>query len=159
MPVHVVMFFVVGLSLIGFALGYRRAWAAGRGSRKNLHSLPVYHGLWVLLCMLLQAQAFVLLGLAVETYVTDWLVWHSLPDSVTVGENRSLVLSRIATIAEGLGMFGEPSEADIAAADYLSTLQAGADWGLALGAVVIALVGSIYALPRIREDKLDSHFH
>ena len=108
MTVHLAMLLALTLSVAGFMLGYRRAWAVGGGSRKRLHSLPRYHGLWVLLCMLLPAVAYTLVGLAVEGTLIDWLVYRGLPEELVAGENRSLLLSRIANIASGRGILVSP---------------------------------------------------
>jgi phosphate transport system permease protein len=149
MSVHIAMVVVVALSLVGFALGYRRAWSVGGGTRKNLHSLPRYHGLWVLLCMLLPAQAFVLLGMSIDGPVIDWVIWRSLPESLTAGENRSLVLSRLMTIASGQNMFGQVSPIEQAAARDLLTYQNVATNVLSFGAILLAIAGGAFAMPRI----------
>lgn len=151
MRLEIASLIVFALAVAGYILGNRRAWAAGGGSRKRLHSLPGYHGLWVLLCMLLPAQAYVLAGLALEGPILDWLVYASLPEEITAGKNRSLVLSRIATIASGQDLFGDISLAERAAADRLQTLEAVGDWVLGLGAIALALGGGAFALPRIDE--------
>jgi len=149
MTVQLALSLALGLSVLGFFLGYRRAWAIGGRSRKDLHSLPRYHGLWVLLCMLLPAQAFVLLGLAVEGPLIDWLVLQSVPAELTEEENRSLVLARIANLAADEGLIGDVAPAEREAAELLTTLRSGADWVLGGGAIALAFAGGVFALPRI----------
>ena len=62
MALQAVVFAALILSVAGFFLSMRRAWALGGGSRKPLHSLPTYHGfytaLWTLLPPLLVIGIF-----------------------------------------------------------------------------------------------------
>jgi len=146
------MFVALVCSMTGFMLGYRRAWSAGGRSRKELHSTPRYHGLWVMLCMLLPAQAFVLVGLAAEGYIIDWLIIQSLPEELVVGKNSSLVLARISTIAEKNILFDDVLTSEKMAADYLVQLRLGSEWFIGIGAIVLALLGGAFALPRINQN-------
>ena len=151
MSVHVAMLIVMAMSLAGFVIGYRRAFAVGGGSRKRLHSLPRDHGLWVLLCMFLPAQIFVLIGVALDGPLIDWLVWQSLPDSIREDANPSLILARLNSIASNPAMFGEISEAEHEAVADLVNLRGMARWSLSLGALILSLAGAAYALPRVTE--------
>ncbi|MBK1705188.1 phosphate ABC transporter permease subunit PstC [Halochromatium glycolicum] len=136
------------LASLGFVAGYRRAWSVA-GSRKPLHSLPRDHGLWVLLCMLLPALAFTVLGLAVEGPLIDWLLYQGLPESLRESEERSLLLSRLGNIAAGGQVFGDVSAAEQAAADRLSAMHRWSDWLIGGGAIALAFGGGLFALPRI----------
>ncbi|MFW5751252.1 MAG: phosphate ABC transporter permease family protein, partial [Planctomycetota bacterium] len=138
----------LGLAVLGFVAGYRRAWSLA-GSRKPLHSLPRDHGLWVLLCMLLPALAFTVLGLAVEGPLIDWLLYQGLPESLRGSEERSLLLSRLSNIAGGGEVLGEVTAAEQAAADQLTMLHRWSDWIIGGGAIALAFGGGLFALPRI----------
>jgi phosphate transport system permease protein len=154
MVLQVAVFAVLALSVAAFFLGYRHAWAIGGGSRKPLHSLPTYHGVYTALWTLLPPLLVLGIFLAAEQRVIDWIVLGSLPDEMVerAGQPVALMLSTIRTIAAGNEVVGQPSEAQRAAADLLSRLDY---WGdrVAVGVVgLIAVGGLTLSYRRLRPD-------
>jgi phosphate transport system permease protein len=137
------------LAAVGFFVGRQRAVATAGGSRRALHSLPAYHGLFVALWTILPAVVFLLAALALQPLAIDYFVLRSLPDaSAADARNASLLLSRLEDIAFGRA-FGDISDAERAAAERLVALRSLGQWTIAGGATAIAAAGFGIALWRI----------
>ncbi len=138
-PIWIVAVAVALLSLAGAALGYRQAWAVGEQSRKPLHSLPVYHGLFIALSTLLPAFLLLLVFLAVEGRAVQWLTMASVPDTYLQEEagSRSLLLAKIEGVAGGEGLIAEPDPVIAEAAEAYARYDR---WGERIAIPLIALV-------------------
>ena len=140
------------LSAIGFVHGRRVALRLQDEDIRSLHSRPNYHGLWVMLCMLLPAFIFILVGLALKGLVPEWLAVGSLPDSYTEGRNYSLVSARISSIASGQFGVGDVVPAEQEAADRLLWFRHLADWIIGVCALGISLLMGVYAARPLGRD-------
>jgi phosphate transport system permease protein len=151
MPLQIATFAVLALSLAAFALGYRHAWAMGGGSRKPLHSLPTYYGLYTALWTALPPFLAMGVFLAAERPAIEWVVLQNLPDRLIEqsGQAVSLLLSKISTIAAGQAVVGQPSEAEQAAADLMATLDVWADRVAACAVGLIAVGGLTLSYRRL----------
>ena len=152
MPVSLTLTIVIVLSTIGFMAGLRRAWAVGDGSRRELHSMPLYHGWWVALCTLLPAVVLVVVLIIIKFPLIDALVWADLPDSYTAGKNRSVVLSRIDAVAADIQTRQEVQPVEQAAADRMKRLHNRFDLWMGVVAVGLAMGLGLYANRRIHRD-------
>jgi phosphate transport system permease protein len=93
-----------------------------RGAR--LHSLPAYHGASSALAVAVPGMVLILVWLALQGAVIDWLVLAALPEAVVAGLDggtRALMRSEIGSIARGQ-VFGTPEPWKLEAAAYLGTL-------------------------------------
>lgn len=143
---------LVGLVLLAFIMGRRRATAVAARSKGLLHSLPAYHGL------LAAAAVFtaMLIVYAVGAPLSDWLARTSalatLPTEITADAlKRGAALRDIANIAAGQPM-GAVTPALQEAADTYSRVRSAGSWSvLAIGATLA--VGAL-ALILSRIDRL-----
>jgi len=136
------------LSLLGYWLGRRRAFALERSAEGGrLHSLPQYYGLYVALWCGLPALALLLIWLFAQPAVVDRLLIASLPEEMTAGASRSKIDLLVATIENAAGgrVFGEPDPAITAAAEFYNRLRAGARLALVVVVIGVALGGLTWA--------------
>ena len=129
----------------------RRAATAAWGAGGQLHSLPNYHGLFSLLCVLVPVLVLILLWLALQGPVIDSLVMGGLPgeaaDGLGLGATQ-LVLAEIKSIARGQ-IFGDPEPWKLAAAERLSRLRSVSSWLLVALAAAGALAAMLLARRRV----------
>jgi len=140
---------VLATATAGFFLGARRAWALGNGSRRPLHSLPTYHGLYVSLWTLIPPLVLLLLFAATEDWIIRAVVAAGLPSSATEGTNVDLVIAKIRSLAAGQQIFGDPSPALQAAADRYARLDRWGDRVIAAAMALIAAGGFGFAWRRL----------
>lgn len=141
---------VLALSLAGFVLGHRRALALGGGSRKPLHSLPTYHGLYVALWTLLPPLIALALFSALEGPAIAAIVTAGLPESVTQDRDLALAMAKIRSIAGGDDVIGNPGEALLAAAERFAAFDRWADRMIVLVMAALSAVGFFLAWQRLR---------
>lgn len=109
MPFYWLFLIVAALAAIGFALGRQRALASAGGDSRSLHSLPNFYGWNVALTVLTPAFGLLALWLLVQPVLIENVVSSAIPDSALVdGQNRSLLMSDVRRIAEGLNLLGAP---------------------------------------------------
>ncbi|MEM8836913.1 MAG: phosphate ABC transporter permease subunit PstC [Pseudomonadota bacterium] len=92
---------IAGLGVVASTFAYQRAYRLEAGAPRLMHSRPVYHASYVLLCVVLPAIFVVLLGLFAKELFSDWMVVSGLPDSYLEGRNQALVTARLHAIAGG----------------------------------------------------------
>ncbi len=148
------------LTYIGFAVGRRRAVVVGGTSSAGLHSLPAYHGLYVILWCGLPALAVMAFWLVFETTIVTSLVVGALPqDLQTLPENElNLLINDIRNLAAG-DAISSAANTDLkaAAAHYANLRQIGFA-AMAVVCLVLAiggiLVGRRYISPSLRARNL-----
>jgi phosphate transport system permease protein len=126
------------LTAIGYTLGRQRAVATVGGRRRDLHSLPSYHGLHVALWCALPSLVLVALWLILEPHILQALIIANLPPELAAkpANELDLILNDIQNIANnGATVGANPVEAGIAAR-LISWRQASA---IALIAAVAAV--------------------
>jgi phosphate transport system permease protein len=133
------LFAVVGLALLGYYLGRRRAVAAAIAvGPRNFHSLPGYHGGYVALWCALPAIALLALW---QVFEPMWLrdsVLDSLPDTLRAlpEDQLGLLYNDIRNLVAGNVVAGSPSPEVASAAEHY-TAQRTLSRNLASAAVLV----------------------
>ncbi|MGR3603491.1 MAG: phosphate ABC transporter permease subunit PstC [Heliomarina sp.] len=105
MPVLWLFLIIVALSAIGFVVGRARAYQSAGGDARNLHSLPGYYGYNVALTALVPALAVLAVWLLAQPMLIENSVSEMIPDEIIAeGSNRSLVMSDVRRVANGLDL-------------------------------------------------------
>ena len=144
MSVGILTAIVLGLALLGFFLGRRRALTLVDGDGRKLHSRPSYYGQSVLLFVLVPALLVMAGWLFVQPILIEGRVSAEIPEAaIPEGGARSLVMSdvrRIAGAFDTLEASGDLTAADLAAmrADTGRVRARLAEAGVALGSDVSA---------------------
>lgn len=160
MQLFVLFAVLLMLTYVGFAMGRRRAVTVGGNTAIGLHSLPAYHGLYVILWCGLPAIAVLGLWLVFETTIVTSLVVASLPqDLQTLPKNElNLLVNDIRNLAAG-DATSSAANADLtaAAAHYASLRQIGFA-AMAVVCIVLTiggiLIGRRYISPDLRARNL-----
>lgn len=160
MQLFVLFAVLLGLTYVGFAMGRRRAVTVGGNTAIGLHSLPTYHGLYVILWCGLPAVAVLGFWLVFETTIVTSLVVASLPqDLQTLPKNElNLLINDIRNLSAGDATSSAANaELTAAAAHYASLRQIGFA-AMAVVCIVLAiggmLVGRRYISPNLRARNL-----
>ncbi len=136
---------LLGLSSVSYYLGWRRSISLARGTVRNLHSLPGYHGLYTALWVAVPALLLLAVGVTLQGPVITRIVVADLPQEVRdlPPERLNLVVNDIRNLASG-NIASRKSPAMIAAAERYVRLQGyGA---IALTVAVLALATACGAL-------------
>ncbi|MDA0368362.1 MAG: phosphate ABC transporter permease subunit PstC [Proteobacteria bacterium] len=142
------LFLIAGLTILAYVGSRRRAIGAGR---RNLHSLPYYHGFYVALWVGIPSLVVVVAWLALQGTVIDSLLLASLTLEATAGKDAGqidLLLGEIKNVAAGL-IFQEPSASVQAAAERYAAWEAIAHGSMVAVAVAICLIAGILAARRL----------
>jgi len=141
------------LLLVAIVLAYminRHAAVQLRADGQRLHSLPSQHGMLAALSVLVPVTVLILVWLALQGPVIDWLTMTSLPDEALAGVEvgaQTLVLSEIKSVAGGR-VFGEPEAWKLEAADRLVAMRGLSGWLLV---AVTALMSAVILFVRRRQ--------
>ena len=152
MPLGLTLTILVVLALAGFAAGRQRALAMSDGTADTLHSLPSYHGLFVALCILLPAVAFLHVAVPLERPVGEWMLGRGFPELVESAEDRSLVTARIGRIARGGPGKGTATPLELDAASYLQSIRERMSWLAGLGTLALGAASGGWALRRTHRE-------
>jgi phosphate transport system permease protein len=132
---------LAALAVSGFLLNRSAALAIQAGGTRT-HSLAYFHGLYALLSVLVPVFVVICVYLVLKTPVINGMVIGGLPDGVLDGMSAGqvdLVLATIQSITRGQ-TFGTPPDWQLAAAERLTSLYAGADL---LMVVVVAALSAV----------------
>ena len=105
MPVYLILLILLGLGVLGYMLGRRRAMSSADGKIRNLHSLPSYYG-WnvfaftVIPALMVMAVWLMAQPALIERSVVGMIAAEAIPQGGSVG----LVMSDVRRIAEGLDL-------------------------------------------------------
>ncbi len=149
----VILFLVVGLGAIAWAVGRGRASLLQRQSGARSHSLPNYHGWYVALWAALPALLFLL----VWNNVTPALVVDRTLAAVPAAEMPATPMERGALIAEARGLATGAIQgafnplAETLAPVYREAARFYAIAGTALAAILV-FAGAVYGLSRVKPD-------
>ncbi len=103
MPVLWLVLVLLVLAAIGYVAGRARALQSAGGEARALHSLPVYYGMNVAMTAIVPALLVLIGWLLIQPLVINSSISASLPDTaITEGTTRSLVMSEIRRVADGL---------------------------------------------------------
>ncbi len=91
------------LAAIAYYAGRRRAFAVAQGKLRNLHSLPIYYGLYAAIWCVVPALSIAAAWLVLEPTLITKMVVAGLPDEIRrLGESRlTLVLNDIKNLVHG----------------------------------------------------------
>jgi phosphate transport system permease protein len=146
---------LIGLALLAFVLGRRRAALGVPGATgTGFHSLPGYYGGYVALWSALPALLlFILWHVAEPTFIRGEVLaalpanTQALPDA-----QLGLIYNDIKNLVEGNIVSGEPSPAILAAAERYAELRRISRTALAGGVFALALGASGWAFRRVRPE-------
>ena len=154
MPATTLLFVLLALSLAGYYLGRRRAYAiAGSNTRiKDLHSRPTYYGaLTALWCGI---PAFFIFGfwLAFEDTIITQLVVAQFPEDLQrlPAAKLNLIVNNVRNLVSGNITSGEIDVTMQAAADHYRQLQTISSAALSVIAIAIAIGGILLVRGRIK---------
>ena len=121
----VLIIVLLGLSAIAYRYGRRKALSSVHGNVGDLHSLPSYHGAYVVLWCGLPALIIVSIWLMGQTNLIERIVLAGLSDSIAdMNKGQiSLLLSDIRNLATGDITSRNPGPTVLAAAERYGDLQ------------------------------------
>ncbi len=154
MPATTLVIILLALTLAGYYLGRRRAYAvAGAASQlKELHSRPTYYGaLTALWCGI---PAFLIFGfwLAFEDTIITHLVVAQLPEELhqLPAAKLNLIVNNVRNLVSGNITSGEIDSTMQFAADHYRQLQTISSASLSVIAIAIAIGGILLVRGRIK---------
>jgi phosphate transport system permease protein len=143
---------IAGLAAIGFIAGRQRVHlVASQGRAVRFHSLPGYYGAYLALWLALPLLLLLALWIFIEPAYMRAEVLASLPAQLadTSADELGLIYNDIRNIVEGNIVSGEPSPAQLEAADVYRNVQASSRRILIASLVLIALITFVQAWRRI----------
>ena len=154
METTTVFLVLVALTFISFFMGRKRshAVASGQGGARSLHSLPKHYGYMAALWALLPALLLLVCRLMFEGSFLSKLTVSELPQNVQqMPENQQgLYLNQIISYALGSTDATMLDEAQLTAAKHYQELAATSRTLKAMLVFLVALIGAVLALRRIR---------
>ena len=139
MPLIWLLIAIALLAALGFLAGRWRALGSAGGDSRVLHSLPSYHGFFVVLLAAVPALLVLGLWLFFQPIVVDWRAGALLPPEIAADAGqRSLAMSDVRRVAQGLdiavasGTLGREAARD-PEADPASIAEEVRGTGIALG--------------------------
>ncbi|QDO98150.1 phosphate ABC transporter permease subunit PstC [Ferrovibrio terrae] len=154
MSLPLLLLVLLGLTVVGYYLGKSRALSAAGGKIRNLHSLPMFYGWYVVVWCGLPALLLFGTWIAFEDALVRNLVISELPESIRrlPTDQLGLVISDIRNMAYG-NIPVDKADANLrpVVEHYISLRQLGTS---ALWVIVLALgiSGLVYGRSRITSD-------
>ena len=135
------------LTAVGYSMGAQRAVAVVSGRRRELHSLPSYHGMHVALCCVLPSLVLVLLWVVLEPHILRALLISSLPPDLAAkpANELGLILNDIQNLANNDASAIGADPAKLAAAAHLAAWKQVSAFGLVAATAAIAVAGLLWA--------------
>jgi len=112
------------LGIVGFYLGRKRAVVSAGGSLRRLHSLPSYHGFYVMLWAAIPALVLFIVWVSAHTWFIERLVVGAADASIrSLSPDRlSLKLSDLRNLVVGSVSSSQPDAATLSAAAHYRRL-------------------------------------
>lgn len=156
MSIALLLFVVLLLAGAGYLQGRRLAFQAAdkAGGIRALHSLPSHYGMVVALWCVLPALAVVIGWQLLQPLIVTSMIEAQIPESVHSAGQKSVELYRnnIDNLVDAGDIDGIADEEKRAIASRLISLNSIARAALVVLALIVALVGGVIALRRIRPD-------
>jgi len=139
---------------LAFYLGRRRAFSVSSGRVRNLHSLPVYYGLYAGLWSAIPALIVVAAWAIFEDSIVTHLVVEALPDELRQLDPAriNLIVNDIKNLVNGNIVASTPDSATRAAVEHYLNLQRISHAAMYVVGLAMAMGAMIFTLPRIRPD-------
>jgi len=154
MPSILVLTLLILSSLV-YYLGRRRAFRVAQGGIRELHSLPVYYGLYAAIWCALPASLIMMIWLAFENSLITQLVVAGLPDELRDmgADHLTLVINDIKNLVSGNIVSREADATLQAAAEHYRNLVNISHAALAVVALAFAIIASALTLTRIKAEQ------
>ncbi len=142
MPLYWLILIVLGMAAIGYVAGRARALASNGGDSRGLHSLPSFYGYNVALSVMTPAFGLLIVWLIAQPILIDTTISGQIDENLfNDGQNRSLVMSDVRRVADGLDILvedGGMSREAVAAmrTDFTNVRERLGEVGVALGSNV-----------------------
>ncbi len=135
------------LSIGGYYLGRRRAFAVAGGHIRHLHSLPSFYGSYAALwCGLPALIVFALWIVLQPNVITDLVVAGMPPELRNLPPDRlNLAINDLKNLVSGNIVSSAPDPAMLAAADHYRNLQVIGNASLWVVALTLAITGIVHA--------------
>ncbi|MGV8986232.1 MAG: phosphate ABC transporter permease subunit PstC [Cypionkella sp.] len=126
---------LMGLAVLAFVLGQRRAISAAGGDIRRLHSLPGFYGQITALGVLIPALAVMVLWLLAEGFVIQSSALSHISDAdVPASSTVNLVMADVTRLANGLATLdGQGADLASLTKDPVALKTALGDAGVAMG--------------------------
>jgi phosphate transport system permease protein len=134
------------LTAIAYSMGRQRAVAVVGGRRRQLHSLPSYHGMHVALWCALPSLVLLVLWLILEPHILRALIVADLPPELAAkpANELGLILNDIRNLADRGAVGGATDPVKLAAAERLIAWRQIGAGGLAAAAAAVGLAGLLW---------------
>ena len=151
MSLTTLLVLLLGLSVLGFRFGRRRALTLSGGDLAALHSLPGTYGLYVALWCGVPALLITIAWLVLEPHIVELAVVGGLPEAYRElsADAFGLLLIDIGNVAAGIGAGREVDPVVQAAADRLARYSSIGSAALAVVALATASAGIAFAHRRV----------
>ena len=125
MQSYTIFIVLIALTFFGFRMGRNRAVKASEGHLSKLHSLPIYHGLYVAIWCSIPSLLIIFIWIISEPLIVTTLVLSELPVEL---QNQSqaqlnLLMNDVRNIAAGNIGISEADPAVIIAAERYSAVS------------------------------------
>jgi len=150
----IVILVLIGLAVVGYWVGRSRSYVVSGNQPHKLHSLPSYHGSYVVLAVTLPALVVFAAWQILQPHVVETMVLGGLPQEIqSLPDDRlGLVLNDIYNIASGNISSIDPDPAVVAAAEqYVSLSQTGSVM-MAVLVLLVAVGGLVFSRSKISQD-------
>ena len=156
MQSYTIFIVLIALTFFGFRMGRNRAVKASEGHLSKLHSLPIYHGLYVAIWCSIPSLLIIFIWIISEPLIVTTLVLSELPVEL---QNQSqaqlnLLMNDVRNIAAGNIGISEADPAVIIAAERYSAVSrtsGTAQFILILNLAIVGLtLGIKYIAPHFR---------
>jgi len=154
METTTVFLVLITLTFISFFMGRKRSHtvSSGQGGARSLHSLPKHYGYMAALWALLPALLLLVLWLIFENSMLSNRIVDELPQQLQQmpADQQGLYLNQIISYARGATDAAMLDEAQLTAANHYRELAATSSTLKAMVVFLVALLGAMLALRRIR---------
>ena len=139
------------LTLIGYYMGRSRSLAVSGNRPSQLHSLPSYHGAYVVMWCGLPALLIVIAWLVLEPVIANWILSANLPEDARALSQAQLALliNDIKNLALGNIVSREIDPALQAAADSYANVRSIGGAAMVVLGLAIAVGGLAYGRKKI----------
>lgn len=154
MSLPLLLLVLLGLTVVGYYLGKSRALSAAGGKIRNLHSLPMFYGWYVVVWCGLPALLLFGTWIAFEDALVRNLIVSELPESIRrlPTDQLSLVISDIRNMAYGNIPLDKADPTIRPAVEHYISLRQLGTTALWVVALVFGISGLLYGRSRIAAD-------